>query len=79
VRRSTGKEAFRGEAGETLIEGETGKIGSKSAIRAYAGLASSYFELVTENYQRLDDPTWAKRVTGQSPADVPWMVGLVAR
>ena len=43
VRRATGEEAFRGEAGETLIEGETGKIGSKSGIRVYAGLAPDMF------------------------------------
>jgi len=47
--------------------------------RAYAGLASSYFELVTDNYRRLDDPTWAKQVTGGSPADVAWMGDLIAR
>ena len=29
--------------------------------RAYAGLVSSYFEEVTENFERLDDPTWEKR------------------
>jgi hypothetical protein len=49
--------------------------------RAYAGLASSYFEEVTEDWQRLDDPTWAKRfsATGTPPADVPWLSGLLAR
>ena len=43
VRRATGNEAVRGEAGEDLIEGETGKIESKSGVRAYAGLAPDMF------------------------------------
>jgi len=58
--------------------------------RAYAGLASSYFEEVTEKYQRLDDLTWEARFgtkgafgwndNGASPApDVPWMTDLIAR
>jgi hypothetical protein len=56
--------------------------------RAYAGLASSYFEEITDHYKRLDDPTWAARFgskgafgwndNGLAPAaDVPWMVDLV--
>jgi hypothetical protein len=47
--------------------------------RAYAGLASSYFELITDNYKRLDDPTWAQQVRVLRPPEVPWMSDLVAR
>ena len=48
--------------------------------RAYAGLVSSYYEEITENFQRLDDPTWEQRfLTGSLPADVPWMSSLIAR
>jgi hypothetical protein len=47
--------------------------------RAYAGLASSYFELVTEHYERLNDQTWAKQVMQAPPADVAWMGDLIAR
>ena len=48
--------------------------------KAYAGLASSYFEAVTTNLQRLDDPAWRTRLDGSAPpGDVPWMVDLVAR
>jgi Domain of unknown function (DUF4331) len=43
VRRATGEEAVRGEAGETLIEAETGKIQNKSGISVYAGLAPDMF------------------------------------
>jgi hypothetical protein len=44
--------------------------------RAFVGLASSYFERVTENLQRLDDPTWSGMV-GTGPADVPWLDGVL--
>jgi hypothetical protein len=58
--------------------------------RAYAGLASSYFEEITEKYQRLSDPEWEARFgtmgafgwndNGKGPAaDVPWMSDLLAR
>ena len=48
--------------------------------KAYAGLASSHFEEVTENLQRLDDPAWRARLDGTTPpADVAWMRDLVAR
>jgi hypothetical protein len=48
--------------------------------RAYAGLASSYFEEITTDFKRLDDPSWEMRLLGgQIPADVPWMSDLVAR
>jgi hypothetical protein len=47
--------------------------------RAYAGLASSYYELITEHYKRLDDPTWATQVTSNPPPEVPWMKDLIAR
>ncbi|HEY0715826.1 MAG TPA: DUF3160 domain-containing protein [Polyangia bacterium] len=47
--------------------------------RAYVGLASSYFEQVTENWKRLDDPTWEKQIEKTQPADVRWMTDLVAR
>jgi hypothetical protein len=47
-----------------------------SGPHVYAGLASSYYEVTTTNFQRLDDPTW----TGMVPTepDVPWMTDLVA-
>jgi hypothetical protein len=49
--------------------------------RAYAGLVSSYFEEVTEDWKRLDDPTWEKRFMtgGTPPTDVPWLSRLIAR
>jgi hypothetical protein len=49
--------------------------------RAYAGLASSYFQEITTGFKRLDDPSWEMRLqtAGQAPADVPWMSDLIAR
>lgn len=47
--------------------------------RAYVGLASSYFERITDDFERLDDPTWADELQGATPNDVPWMTDLVVR
>jgi hypothetical protein len=47
--------------------------------RAYAGLASSYSETITDNYRRLDDEQWSNMIGARSPADVPWMLDLVVR
>ena len=48
--------------------------------KAYVGLASSYFEDLTTNLMRLDDPTWTTTLTAATPpADVPWMSDLIAR
>jgi hypothetical protein len=42
VRRATG-DAIRGDKGELLIEGETGKVQSKPGIRVYVGIAPELF------------------------------------
>ncbi len=47
--------------------------------KAYAGLVSSYFEKVTENFERYDDPTWAAELQSGTPPDVAWMTDLVVR
>ncbi len=47
-------------------------------VRSYAGLVSSYHELITDKFERLDDPTWAAKFgTASRPADVPWMKDLI--
>ena len=48
-----------------------------SGPRAYAGLASSYREKVTDDFERLDDPTWASQ--WRAEPEVPWMKDLVAK
>ncbi|UQA58319.1 DUF3160 domain-containing protein [Polyangium aurulentum] len=47
--------------------------------RAFVGLASSYFEKVTENFDRMTDEQWASDILESNPADVPWMQDLVVR
>ena len=42
VRRATG-EAIGGDQGELLIEGDTGKVHSKSGVRAFVGIAPDLF------------------------------------
>jgi hypothetical protein len=43
--------------------------------RAYVGLASSYFEKITINFQRLDDKEWSAQVA--TAPDVAWMKDIV--
>jgi hypothetical protein len=50
-----------------------------SGPRAYAGLASSYFESIQENWTRLDDQQWTSLLGSAHPADVPWMSDLVGK
>jgi hypothetical protein len=48
-----------------------------SGPRAYAGLASSYYEHLTEGFRRLNDPEWEMIV--RSEPDVSWAADLVPR
>lgn len=41
--------------------------------RAYAGLASSYAEKITERWHRLNDQDWANIIQSSPFPDVPWM------
>jgi hypothetical protein len=43
VRRATGDDAVRGAAGNLLVEGETGKVETKSGVRAYVGVVPDLF------------------------------------
>lgn len=48
--------------------------------RAYAGLASSYHEHVTTNFQRMTDQTWAPIATAATgPPDVPWLAPVLSQ
>lgn len=47
--------------------------------QAYVGVASAYFEQVTENFQRKTDEEWRQDLQSATPADVPWMSDLVSR
>jgi hypothetical protein len=46
--------------------------------RAYAGLAYSYGELVTENWKRLDDREWESEIRSKPFPDVSWMKDVIA-
>jgi hypothetical protein len=46
--------------------------------KAYAGLASSYHEVVTSDFERMTDAEWSERLRDTAPADVPWMAPLLA-
>ncbi|WP_437671898.1 DUF3160 domain-containing protein [Sorangium sp. So ce131] len=46
---------------------------------AFVGLASSYFEQITEGFERMTDEQWAGAIREATPGDVPWMQDLVAR
>lgn len=46
--------------------------------RAYAGAVSSYYEHITENFDRLNDARWAKLLEKAPPADVSWMSVVLA-
>jgi hypothetical protein len=54
-------------------------VDSCTGPRAYAGLVTSYFEKITDNWQRLTDQAWATELEAATPADVPWMSDLVVR
>jgi hypothetical protein len=43
VRRATGDDALRGDAGESLVEGETGSVATNSGLSAYVGIAPDLF------------------------------------
>lgn len=44
--------------------------------KAYAGLASSYYEHTTGSYERLDDPQWEQMLLSPQPL-VPWQRDIV--
>jgi hypothetical protein len=45
---------------------------------AYAGLASSYYEKITENFERLTDEAWQSSLREAPPVDVEWMQSVIA-
>jgi hypothetical protein len=43
VRKATGDDTRRGDAGESLVEGETGSVAANSGLRGYVGIAPDLF------------------------------------
>jgi hypothetical protein len=54
-------------------------VESCNGPHGYVGLASSYFEKTTENFERLTDEKWQQDLQVGNPADVPWMQDLVVK
>jgi hypothetical protein len=55
-------------------------VNTCQGVRAYAGLAASYYELITDNWKRLTDMEWSVRVqsmAGAKPTQVPWTRGFL--
>jgi hypothetical protein len=50
-----------------------------SGPRAYVGLASSYFERITDDFERQTDEPWATEVMNQAPEDPAWLRDVIAR
>jgi hypothetical protein len=50
-----------------------------SGPRAYVGLASSYFERITQNFERQTDAPWAAEVMRSAPEDPAWLRDLIVR
>ncbi len=46
--------------------------------RAYVGMASSYGELITEQWKRLSDPEWQTSIAQSPFPDASWMAGVLA-
>jgi hypothetical protein len=45
--------------------------------KAYVGLASSYYEHVTEHLQRLTDSEWKTQLQASAPPEPKWIQDLV--
>lgn len=50
-----------------------------SGPRAYVGLASSYYEQITNNFERLTDMVWKTEVVQTPPADPEWLAPIITR
>jgi hypothetical protein len=47
--------------------------------RAYAGLVSSYYEKITDDYERLSDEDWLEKLMKSDPPTVPWMDRVIVK
>jgi hypothetical protein len=54
-------------------------VNTCSGPRLYVGLASSYFERITEDFERLTDQPWAQEVMANAPEDPAWLPDVIAR
>ena len=54
-----------------VIETDTGK-------RTYRGFVGTYHETITENFQRMNDEEWRKKLVTSPPPNPAWLTDLVA-
>lgn len=54
-------------------------VESCNGPRGYVGLASSYFEKTTENFERMTDEEWQPEVQSGTLPEVPWMQDLISQ
>lgn len=54
-------------------------VNTCSGPRAYVGPVFSYFEKITEDFERLTDSDWAEELETGTPPDVSWMAPVLAR
>ncbi len=54
-------------------------VNTCSGPRLYVGLASSYFERITEDFERLTDQPWAQEVMANAPEDPAWLQDVIRR
>lgn len=47
--------------------------------RAYVGLATSYGELIEENWKRLNDNDWRTIIATSGVPDVPWISSIISQ
>ena len=49
-----------------------------AGLRAYVGVVSSYYEHITENFERLTDDEWAGQVQQTPPPNPAWVQSLMS-
>lgn len=54
-------------------------VESCNGPRGYVGLASSYFEKTTENFERMTDEQWQPEVQAGTLPELPWMQDLISQ
>lgn len=52
-------------------------VDTPDGLRAYMGAVSSYYEVITEDYDRLTDERWAGSL--ENAIDIDWMSDLIAK
>lgn len=54
-------------------------VDSCGGPRAYAGVVSSYHEVLSEGCKRLTDEEWKQQIWAADPPSVPWLQPLLVK